>query len=173
LITTSETSSTFTIRDIPLGRLGLAAVAFVLSVPLGIFLIVKLPFPPPSKSLPLVLVDLYGFGYGIVCLFMAKYRVTTIDRNIGTIALSIRGLLGFKYLTFRFSEVAKSFGGLRVNTDYRVRQYTRGVREYKVYGVQLPLASGDDLDLTGYAWFQRNGCNMAVERANKYINNTI
>jgi hypothetical protein len=169
MITTSETNSRFTIRDFPFFRLLGAGACLVLSLPIGIVLIIQLPFPPPARSFPLIGAVIVSFCCGAGLLVTGRFRITTIDRSVQTISVSIRGLFGSEYRTYKFSDLAKSFGGLRVNTDYRTRKWS----EYKVYGIQLPLVSGDEVDLTDYAWFQLNGCKSAVERAGQYINDSV
>jgi len=170
MITTSETKSVFTIRDFPLFRLLGAAACFISSLPLGILMIVKLPFPPPAKYYGLIAIVLYFFCLSIWLVATAKVITTKVDRSVQTISVATRSLFTSSFKSYNFSEVAKSFGGLRVNTDYRQKRSGRNRTEYKVYAIQLPLATGDDLDLSGYAWFHLNGCKLAVERANQYIN---
>ena len=173
MITTSEKNSVFIIRDFPLFRLLRAAALIVISIPPGIFMIVKLPFPPPPKSyLPIAFI-IYIFCWGIWQVATAKVITTKFDRVVQTISVATGGLFRSAYKSYNFAEVAKSFGGLRVNTDYRIRNRGGGRREYKVYAIQLPLATGDDVDLCEYAWFHLNACRLAVERANQYINGSV
>jgi len=118
------------------------------------------------KYYTLIIWLVFGFGVTVWAFVKAKVRTTTIDRNVGIVAVHSLGILGSRYKTYRFAEVAKSFGGLRINTDFRRRTWlTNSPLEYKVYGIQLPLASGDEVDLSGYASFQLNGCKVAVEKA--------
>ncbi len=165
---TSTTPNGIRMRDLPVAYLLGAIGLFAFSLPVGLLLVIELPFPPPTKTYALIVVVVCAFCYGIWLLVAAKIRTTLIDKNLKTVAVSTLGVFGSRYRLYRFEELAKAFGPLRVNTDYRRRNGARS-HEYKVYGVQLALASGDTIDLTGYAWFYFKGYTETVEQANKLI----
>ncbi len=133
-------------------------------------MIMDLAFPLPRRAYPMIFITVFAFVAGILNLFWAKFRTTVIDRNLQMISFTVRRVFGTKHCTYRFGEIAKSFGGLRVNTDYRSSPNPGSSREYKVYGIKLPLANGEDPDLTEYSNLQLRSCERVVAEANKYIN---
>lgn len=165
---TSTTPNGMRMRDLPvaylLGSIGL----FAFSLPIGLLLVIKLPFPPPAGAYEVIILVAFAFCYGIWLLVAAKIRTTLIDKHLKTVAFSTLGVFGSRYRLYRFDELANGFGPLRVNRDYR-RRFGNSLLEFKVYGVQLALASGDTIDLTSYAWFYLKGYTETVEQVNKLI----
>lgn len=162
---TDESHGKLRIRDFAFIRI--AALLFLLGLALviGIPLVVTLPFPPPTRSYMVIFAVFLFLVLALWMLVTIKLRTTIIDRNLQIVSVMITRIWGSKYTQYRFSELSVSHGGIRVNTDYRRRKRT----EYKVYGIQLQLASGDSIDLTEYSAIQLPGCESAVEKASKLI----
>lgn len=162
---TDESYGRLRIRDFALIKIATFLFFLGLALIIGIPVVITTPFPPPTRSYMVIFAVFLLLGLAIWMLVTIKLRTTIIDRNLQIVSVMITRIWGSKYEQYRFSELSASHGGIRVNTDYRIRRRS----EYKVYGIQLQLASGESIDLTEYSAVQLMGCESAVEKASKLI----
>ena len=164
---TDESYGKLRIRDFALIKIAAFLFFLGLALILGIPMVLTLPFPPPTRSYMLIFAVFLFLAFALWMLVTIKLRTTTIDRTLHVVSVTITRIWGSKYTQYRFSELSASHGGIRVNTDYRKSR--SGSSEYKVYGLQLQLASGESIDLTEYSAIQLSGCEAAAGKASKLI----